>query len=89
LVARGLKPLPQYPVGTRYLDMAIDPDTAKLDVEVDGRRWHLDADGNRKVADRLRDTELRARGWKVLRFWVHELERDMGACVERIVRELD
>jgi very-short-patch-repair endonuclease len=85
---RGWDPIPQYPVGTRYLDFALDPDGAKLDIEVDGRRWHTDTGGNRKVSDRLRDAELRARGWRVLRFWVHELANDMGACLDNIEREL-
>jgi very-short-patch-repair endonuclease len=85
---RGLQPIPQYPVGTRYLDFALDPDGVKLDVEVDGRRWHTDANGERKIADRLRDTELRSRGWKVCRFWVHELAQDMEQCLDRIESEL-
>ncbi len=86
--ARGLSPFPQFPVGTRYLDFALDPHGRKLNVEVDGRRWHTDASGNRKVGDILRDREMRARGWKVLRFWVHELANDMEACVDGIEREL-
>ena len=85
---RGLKPLPQYPVGTRYLDFAIDPDGKKIDIEVDGRRWHTDASGNRKVADRLRDIELEGRGWTVLRFWVHELANNMEICLDRIEQAL-
>ena len=85
---RGLSPISQYPVGTRYLDFALDPEGKKIDVEVDGRRWHTDASGNRKVADRLRDMELRSRGWKVIRFWVHELAEDMGGCLDRIERIL-
>jgi very-short-patch-repair endonuclease len=86
--ARGLQPFPQFPVGRRYLDFALDPHGVKLDVEVDGRRWHTDAAGNRKVADRLRDAEMRSRGWKVLRFWVHQLADDMEGCLDRIEREL-
>jgi very-short-patch-repair endonuclease len=86
--ARGLNPIPQYPVGSRYLDFALDPEGVKLDVEVDGRRWHEGPDGGRKVADRLRDAELMARGWKVARFWVHELDQNMEACLERIEYEL-
>ncbi len=85
---RGLLPFSQFPVGTRYLDFALDPHGAKLNVEVDGRRWHTDATGNRKVADRLRDAELRSRGWKVLRFWVHELAYNMEECLDRIEFEL-
>jgi very-short-patch-repair endonuclease len=86
--ARGLNPIPQFPVGTRYLDFAIEANGRKINVEVDGRRWHTDASGNRKVSDILRDREMRQRGWKVLRFWVHELAKDMEGCVDRIEREL-
>jgi len=86
--ARGLQPFPQYPVGRRYLDFALDPDGIMLDVEVDGRRWHTDASGNRKTADVLRDREMTARGWKVLRFWVHQLAHDMETCLDSIELEL-
>lgn len=85
---RGLQPLAQYPVGTRYLDIALDPEGVKLDVEVDGHRWHLGPDGQRKIADRLRDAELQGRGWTVRRFWVHELDQDMEGCLDRIDRDL-
>jgi very-short-patch-repair endonuclease len=88
LKRRGVDSIPQYPVGSRSLDLAIDPDGRKLDVEVDGRRWHTDTDGNRKLADRLRDQELTARGWKVRRFWVHELAADMEKCVDIVERDL-
>lgn len=86
--ARGLEPIPQHPVGRRYLDFALISGEVKLDIEVDGRRWHTDASGNRKIADRLRDQEMRGRGWKVLRFWVHQLAEDMEACLDSIEREL-
>ena len=87
LKRRGIEALPQYPVGSRYLDFAIDPEGIKLDVEVDGRRWHADPDGNRKQSDRLRDRELIARGWRVRRFWVHELAEDMEKCLDLIERD--
>lgn len=86
--ARGLNPTPQFPVGTRYLDFALEVNGRKINIEVDGRRWHTDASGNRKVSDILRDREMRQRGWTVLRFWVHELAKDMEGCVDRIEREL-
>lgn len=88
LKRRGLDPFPQYPVGSRYLDFALDPEGRKLDLEVDGRRWHADPDGNRKVSDRLRDRELIARGWAVRRFWVHELAEDMEKCLDLVERDL-
>ena len=86
--ARGLEPHPQYPLGTRYLDFALFSEKIKLDVEVDGVRWHTDVTGSRKTADRLRDKEVIGRGWKVLRFWVHQLAEDMEASVDSIEREL-
>jgi very-short-patch-repair endonuclease len=86
--ARGLEPHPQHPLGTRYLDFALFAGKTKLDVEVDGVRWHTDVIGNRKTADRLRDKEVIGRGWKVLRFWVHQLAEDMEACLDSIEREL-
>ena len=85
---RGLDPLPQYPVAGRYLDFAVDPEGRRLDVEVDGRRWHADPDGNRKLSDRLRDRALITLGWKVRRFWVHELADNMENCVDIIERDL-
>lgn len=85
---RGLEPIPQFNVGWRYLDFALDPHGRKINVEVDGRRWHTDAAGNRKVADHLRDRELWARGWTIVRLWVHELNSDMEGCLDRIEHAL-
>ena len=59
-----------------------------MDVEVDGRRWHADPDGNRKLSDRLRDRALIALGWKIRRFWVHELADNMENCLDVIERDL-
>ena len=87
----GLEPHPQYPIGRKYLDFALFAgvsDEIKLDVEVDGRAFHTDADGYRKVGDVLRDKELMGRGWKVRRFWVSELNYDMGGCLARIESDL-
>ena len=85
---RGLNPFPQYPVGSRSLDFALDPEGAKLDLEIDGVRWHTDQDGNRKIADTLRDRELIARGWRVRRFWVHELSADLEKCIDLVESDL-
>ena len=85
---RGLAPIPQYPVAGRYLDFALDPDGCRLDVEVDGRRWHADPDGNRKQSDHLRDRALITLGWKIRRFWVHELADSMETCLDLIEQDL-
>lgn len=88
LKARGLDPKPQYPVGSRSLDFALFQGEVRLDLEVDGRKWHTGAGGERKTADRLRDRELMAKGWKVRRFWVDELARDMEGCLDIVERDL-
>jgi very-short-patch-repair endonuclease len=86
---KGLDPIPQYEIAGRRLDFALfGKGDMKLDVEVDGRRWHTDIDGKRKVSDIWRDHQLQSMGWKVLRFWVDELDKDMERCVGLIEQEL-
>jgi very-short-patch-repair endonuclease len=89
LTARGLKPVPQYEIAGRRLDFALfGRHDIKLDLEIDGRQWHSDIDGQRKLADHWRDHQLKSLGWRVRRFWVEELAKDMEACLALIEREL-
>ena len=86
---KGLDPIPQYEVAGRRLDFALfGRGDVKVDLEVDGRKWHTDINGNRKIGDLWRDHQLRSMGWRVLRFWVDELDKDMEQCIERIEQEL-
>ena len=86
---RGLNPTPQYPTAGRYLDFALFGEgEVKLDLEVDGRRWHMGPDDRRKIDDMRRDYQLRNLGWRVRRFWVHELEQDMERCLDQVERDL-
>ena len=91
LVQRGLSPIPQHPVGGRFLDLALMDETrdppVRIDVEVDGVAFHMGDDGHRLPTDLWRDHQLRALGWKVLRFWVYELRDEMEKCVDRIEAE--
>lgn len=84
LVESGIQPQTQYHLVGRRLDMAIITDSVKLDIEVDGVRWHTSVYGGRKVDDLWRDIQVTSAGWKVLRFWVYELEKDMEACVQAV-----
>ena len=89
LKERGLAPIPQYEIVGRRLDFALfGRDDVKLDLEIDGRQWHSDMDGRRKVADHWRDHQLKSLGWRVRRFWVDELSKDMEACLDLIERDL-
>nr|WP_226937702.1 AAA domain-containing protein [Pseudogemmobacter faecipullorum] len=89
LKARGLDPQPQYDIAGRRLDFALfGAGGIKLDLEVDGRMYHQNADGSRKLSDLWRDEQLKALGWRVRRFWVDELAKDMEGCLDRIEQDL-
>jgi very-short-patch-repair endonuclease len=60
LATAGIKPVTQYPLAGRRLDLAIID--AKLDIEVDGERYHRDEAGRRKAEDLWRDIAVRAVG---------------------------
>jgi len=82
LVTTGLNPIPQYPLAGRYLDLALEEH--KLDIEVDGQAWHLNKYGERKQDDFYRDLTVTSCGWRVIRFWVYELQEDMCGCIKKI-----
>jgi very-short-patch-repair endonuclease len=52
---------------------------ARLAIEFDGWAWHSDVERFR--TDRRKGNALTARGWTVLRFTWHDLERDPGKVV--------
>ncbi|MBX9468074.1 MAG: DUF559 domain-containing protein [Rhizobium sp.] len=89
LKAKGLDPIPQFEIAGRRLDFALfGRGEIKLDLEIDGRHWHADTDGKRKLADHWRDKQLQSLGWRVQRFWVDELEKDLEGCIERVKQQL-
>ena len=55
--------------------------SARLIVEIDGFQHGLDAD---RVKDETRDQSLRRLGFLVLRFWNHEVDRDLDSVVATI-----
>lgn len=87
LVQAGLDPIPQFPVLSRRLDLALirrNGKSLKIDIEVDGD-CHRNPDGSRKIDDIWRDIQLQGTGWKVMRFWVYQLRENMDDCVKKIV----
>ncbi|WP_262031059.1 AAA domain-containing protein [Microvirga sp. Mcv34] len=86
----GIDCIPQFPVAGRRLDLAwFGPGNKRLDIEVDGDRYHRDPSGLRRVDDVWRDHQLRGLGWDVIRFWVYELRENTDACVERVQRAIN
>ena len=89
LKRRGLDPTPQFEIAGRRLDFALFGEgDIKLDLEVDGRMFHQDTDGNRKLDDHWRDHQMRSLGWRVRRFWVDELKQDLEGCINVVERDL-
>jgi DNA mismatch endonuclease (patch repair protein) len=73
--------------------------SARVAVFIDGDFWHgfafqkwehtLHEYWKKKIAtNRMRDQrnfrKLRRMGWKVVRIWQHEIERDLISCVDRV-----
>lgn len=89
LVPLGAPVVSQYPLGPYKLDFALlrTGKNRKLDIEVDGVRWHRDAAGNRLRHDLDRDVYVRSQDggqWDVMRFWVYEISENLEACKTRI-----
>lgn len=69
-------------------------------VECDGDYWHahpkkysrkdLDKIQRRNVViDRDRARAIKSSGWKIVRFWEEQIERDVAGCVNLIEETLD
>ncbi|MER8865921.1 endonuclease domain-containing protein [Mesorhizobium sp. M0751] len=67
----------QVPVGRFIADFVCAE--GRLIVEIDGSQ-HADSD-----YDRERDSELKARGFRVLRFWNDDVLRDLNAVCDTII----
>ncbi len=85
----GIKTTPQYYFHGYQFDLAYIDEYVKLDIEVDGYKYHFNMDGTRKTSDFRRDAAVESYGWKPLRFVVKELNEDMDLCVDRIKSEIN
>jgi very-short-patch-repair endonuclease len=87
VVDAGLRPIPQFDIDQYILDFAlIRPNGRRLDIEIDGERYHRDWDGELVRRDQLRNLRLIEMGWDVMRLWVYEVRDSLPDCVNRVVR---
>jgi very-short-patch-repair endonuclease len=84
LYRAGIRPIPQYSVEGYILDFAIIDGERRLNVEVDGERYHRNWDGELLLRDRLRNQRLIELGWDVQRFWVYQIRDESDHCVARV-----
>ena len=79
-------------VGMIFVDQEVKlgpgPRTCHGHRDAGGRLFHEGTDGGRKLSDHWRDHQLKSLGWRVRRFWVDELAKDMEACLDLIERDL-
>jgi len=84
LYIAGVKTLPQYRVEKYVLDLAIIDGDRKLNIEVDGERYHRNWNGELCRRDQMRNQRMYELGWDVQRFWVYEIRDDLSSCIDRI-----
>ena len=58
----------------------------RLNVEVDGERYHRSWTGELCLRDQLRNQRLVELGWEVKRFWVYEVRDTLEDCVATVWR---
>ena len=61
-----IKFIPQYPVRSGFvLDFAVFLNEKRIDLEIDGHRWHTDKKARKR--DNFRNYMLRRDGWEIFR----------------------
>jgi very-short-patch-repair endonuclease len=87
LVEGGYRPIPQFDVDHYVLDFALlRPNGRKLNIEIDGEKYHRDWDGELIRKDQLRNLRLIEMGWDILRLWVYEVRDNLPGCIMRVKR---
>lgn len=84
LYRAGIRPIPQYTVEKYRLDFALFDGERKLNLEVDGERYHRNWSGELCRRDQLRNQRMFELGWDVMRFWVYEIRDDLDRCIRRV-----
>ena len=84
LYQEGLRPIPQYPVEQYELDFALIIGDRKLNIEIDGEKYHRSWTGELCLRDQLRNQRLIELGWEVKRFWVYEVRDRLPQSVSQV-----
>ena len=86
LYRKGIKVIPQYQVDKYILDFALfsESDKKKLNIEVDGERYHRNWTGELCRRDQIRNHRLIELGWDIRRFWVYQIRDQLDECVDTV-----
>jgi len=89
MFAAGIKALPQYQVEKYALDFAVFSDERRLNIEIDGERYHRNWTGELCRRDQIRNLRMIELGWDVMRFWVYEVRDDLDGCLKRVANWIE
>ena len=89
LYREGLRPIPQYTVEKYVLDFALLDGERRLNIEIDGERYHRNWNGELCRRDQIRNQRLMELGWDVMRFWVYQVRDDLNWCTTKVQRWID
>ena len=90
LVENNIKVIPQYQACGYSLDFAILTSKGnKLDIELDGKNYHKQWNGEILNADRIREKRLYNDNWSIMRFWAYEIINHSDSCIKKIQKWLD
>ncbi len=82
---KGIDFATQYPIRHSFiLDFAFPG--KKIAVEVDGSAWHSEPKARQRNG--FKNKILKGQGWKIFRFWDHEILGDVEVCVEKVMNGL-
>jgi very-short-patch-repair endonuclease len=80
----GIRPIPQFSVEQYDLDFAVIIGDRRLNIEVDGERYHRAWTGELCLRDQLRNQRMIELGWDVKRFWVYEIRDRLPDCIRQV-----
>ena len=80
----GITSIPQYNVEKYVLDFAIIKDDRRLNIEIDGEKYHRNWDGELCRRDQIRNQRMMELGWDVMRFWVYQVRDELDQCLARV-----
>ena len=90
MLNNNINVIPQYQTCGYSLDFAlISPKGNKLDIELDGKHYHKQWNGEILNADRIREQRLYDDNWSIMRFWAYEIINHSDACIKKIQKWLD
>ncbi len=84
LYQAGIRAIPQFSVEQYDLDFALIVGDRRLNIEVDGEKYHRSWTGELCLRDQLRNQRLIELGWEVKRFWVYEIRDRLPECVQAV-----